>query len=113
MSQSARRGKPAQPPPRLGTEQALAVLRAHADDLRAAYAVRSLALFGSVARGETGRGSDIDLLIDFERPIGLLHFARTARHLEAILGVPVDLVLKRAVLPELHEAILKDAVDVF
>ena len=99
--------------PGLGPQQALAVLRAHAEDLRATYAVRSLALFGSVARGETERCSDVDLLVEFAKPIGLLHLSRTARHIEAILGVPVDLVVKRAVLPELREAILKDAVDVF
>lgn len=91
----------------------LARLRADEPTLRAQHAVRSLALFGSAARGETGAGSDVDLLVEFDRPVGLLHFARTARHLEDVLGAPVDLVLRRAVLPELRDDILRDAVDAF
>ena len=94
-------------------DQALAILRTEAADLRREFAVRSLALFGSLARNRSGVGSDVDLLIEFERPVGLLHFARTARHLEDVLGAPVDLVLRRAVLPELRDDILRDAVDAF
>lgn len=66
----------------------LARLRADKRTLRAEYAVRSLALFGSAARGTTSASSDIDLLIEFDRPIGLLHFSRTARHLTNLLGGP-------------------------
>ena len=94
-------------------QHTFAVLRANRAGLRSAYGVRSLALFGSAARGDARPGSDVDLLVEFDRPIGLLHLTRTARHLEEILGAPVDLVLKRAVLPELREGILNDAVDVF
>lgn len=88
-------------------------LRADERTLKADFAVRSLAVFGSAARGEARPASDIDLLVEFDRPIGLLHFSRTARHLTALLGVPVDLVLRRAVLPELRDDILHDAVDAF
>lgn len=88
-------------------------LRGDEPTLRADFAVRSLSLFGSAARGEAGQASDIDLLVEFDRPIGLLHLARTARHLEELLGAPVDLVLRRAVLPELRDSILRDSVDAF
>lgn len=88
-------------------------LRADEPILRTQFAVRSLALFGSAARGEAGTNSDIDLLVEFERPIGLLHLSRTARHLEELLGSPVDLVLRRALLPEIKDDILRDAVDAF
>lgn len=59
--------------------------------------VRSLALFGSVARGEARPDSDVDLLVEFDRPIGLFHFARVQRRLEEIFGQRVDLVMKDAV----------------
>ena len=51
-------------------------------------------LFGSYARGEANRDSDIDLLIEFDhsRPIGLFHYARMCRELREILGCKVDLV---------------------
>lgn len=88
-------------------------LRIDEPSLRTQYAVRSLAVFGSAARGEAGPASDIDLLVEFDRPIGLLHLARTARHLEELLGAPVDLVLRRAVLPELRDDILGGAIDAF
>jgi uncharacterized protein len=91
----------------------LRALREHRQELADRFAVRSLALFGSVARGEGGAGSDVDLLVEFARPIGLLHLAETALYVEDILGRPVDLVLRRALLPELREGILAEAVDVF
>jgi len=43
--------------------------------------VRSLELFGSVARGEAGPNSDVDLLVEFDRPVGLFHFFRVQRRL--------------------------------
>ena len=79
--------------------QALRTLREHRDRLAERFAVRSLALFGSVARGEAGADSDVDLLVEFSRPIGLLHVSATALFLEEVLGRPVDLVLRRALLP--------------
>jgi predicted nucleotidyltransferase len=72
--------------------------------------VRSLELFGSVARGEAGPQSDVDLLVEFDRPVGLFHFARVQRRLEEILGCRVDLVMKEAVKPQLRARILAEAV---
>lgn len=88
-------------------------LREHRQELADGFAVRSLAMFGSVTRGEAGMGSDVDLLVEFARPIGLLHLSRTALFLEQILGRRVDLVLRRALLPELRDGILAEAVLVF
>ena len=72
--------------------------------------VRSLDLFGSVARGEANADSDVDLLVEFDRPIGLFHFFRVQRRLEEILGARVDLVMRDAVKPQLRERILAEAV---
>ena len=52
-------------------------LRRHRQDLAARFFVKSLALFGSVARDEAGAGSDVDLLVEFDRPVGLLHLIGT------------------------------------
>ncbi len=72
--------------------------------------VRSLDIFGSVARNESAPGSDVDLLVDFNRPIGLFHFFRVQRRLEQILGCRVDLVMRDAVKPQLRDRIFREAV---
>jgi predicted nucleotidyltransferase len=72
--------------------------------------VRSLELFGSVARGEARADSDVDLLVEFERPIGLFHFFRVQHRLEEILGARVDLVMRDAVRPQLRERIFAEAI---
>lgn len=75
--------------------------------------VRSLEIFGSVARGEAAAASDVDLLVEFDRAIGLFHFFRVQRRLEQILGCPVDLVMRDAVKPQLRDRIFRDAVRAF
>jgi len=90
------------------------MLREHREELRQQFAVRSLALFGSVAREEAQDASDVDLLVEFDRPVGLLHLIGTQQHIEDLLGVKkVDLVLRRCVYEELKEDILGEAIDVF
>ncbi|MGB8931435.1 MAG: nucleotidyltransferase family protein [Anaeromyxobacteraceae bacterium] len=76
----------------------------------AALGVRALDLFGSVARGEAGPDSDVDLLVDFDQPVGLFHFVRVQQWLEEILGCRVDLVMREAVRPQLRDRILAEAV---
>jgi len=72
--------------------------------------VQSLALFGSVARDEASPESDVDLLVSFDRPVGLFHFARVRRRLEQILGSPVDLVTEDALRAEMREQIRRQLV---
>ena len=58
-------------------QEALAVLARHQEELQAA-GVKSLAVFGSMSRGEATPQSDIDLLVEFSRPVGLLAFIPSA-----------------------------------
>lgn len=74
--------------------------------------VRSLALFGSAARGELHEGSDIDLLVDFDRPPGFDGYMRVKFYLEEILGLPVDLVMQSALKPWARQAVLEEAIYV-
>jgi uncharacterized protein len=87
-------------------------LEAHKFSLKQ-FNVKSLILFGSVARNEATPESDVDLLVEFDRPIGLLAFVRLKRHLEAILGCSVDLGTPNSLKPRLREPVLEDAVRVF
>lgn len=94
--------------------EALAVLQEHRDELQS-MGVKSLALFGSVARDEARPDSDVDLLVEFDgRPIGLFAIAHMQEYLEGMFpGAKVDLVIRRAVFPEFKENIEREAVDVF
>lgn len=87
----------------------MARLQQAAPDLRT-HAVKELWLFGSAARDELRAGSDVDLLVDFTATVTLFEFARLRRHLESLLGRPVDLVTRDALRPQLREQILREAV---
>ncbi len=87
---------------RMMRDEAIARLKAHETELRDA-GITSLALFGSVARGEAGEGADLDLMceIDGRRVLGLLDFIGLQMQLEDIVGSPVDLVERPCMLPQI------------
>jgi predicted nucleotidyltransferase len=76
------------------------------------FGVREIGLFGSVARGEAGVGSDVDILVDYRpdaRP-DLFEFIDLKEHLERLIGRRVDLVTPAALHPRLRDRILAEAV---
>jgi predicted nucleotidyltransferase len=92
-------------------EQALVMLRNNQDVMRR-FSVKSLYLFGSVARGESKEGSDVDILVEYEpgARVGLFQFVRLRRELSNILGCEVDLATPDSLHKELRDDILKEAV---
>jgi predicted nucleotidyltransferase len=78
--------------------------------LRDRYAVRTLALFGSYARGEARARSDLDLLVEFDRAPSLLKFVQLEQYLSDLVGVKVDLVMKDALKPTIGHQILAELV---
>lgn len=88
------------------------ILREHQPSLTKRFGVRSLALFGSVARDEATAGSDIDLLVEFDRPVGLFELFGLQDELEAILGRSVDLGTVQSLKPRVREKVLEQAVNV-
>ncbi len=90
-------------------DQVLTVLREHRQEITA-LGVASLAVFGSVAREEAGTQSDVDILVEFDQPVGLFEFVRLQQHLEMLLGRRVDLVTPDALRPTMRERILSEAV---
>ena len=89
-------------------DEIAARLDAHRDHLRT-MGVRRLDLFGSRARAEATPTSDVDLLVSFDRPVGLVRFLETKAYLEEILGAPVDLVTEGALHPAMRREILAEA----
>ena len=90
-------------------DEALARLRAARPSL-AAFPIRSLAVFGSVARNEATATSDVDVLVEFSAPVGLLTFVRFKRELERVLGTHVHLATVGALRHDSRDRILKEAV---
>lgn len=89
-----------------------AAISLHRAELRRAHRIRSISAFGSYARGEQKRGSDLDLLAEFEGTITLLDLIGAEQYLSKILGVKVDLIPKEDIRPELKASILREAVKV-
>ena len=75
-----------------------------------AFGVARVSLFGSFARDEGREDSDVDLLVEFSRPIGLFEFVRLQRQLGELVGHRVDLVTPAALKPQLRDRILSEAV---
>lgn len=83
------------------------LLLSNKPDLMKKYSLKSLALFGSFVRDEATENSDLDILVEFDNPIGL-EFVLLADELEEILGVKVDLVTPKALKPKMFEYIKQD-----
>jgi predicted nucleotidyltransferase len=92
----------------------LATLRAHESDLRR-LGVAHTAVFGSVSRGQAGRNSDVDVLVELDesRPIGVFEYARLKLYVNELLGGSGDVVNCRTIKPLLRDSILRDAVNAF
>jgi predicted nucleotidyltransferase len=103
-------------PNQTSTQPALEVivqaLRDQLPGLHKRYGVHSLGVFGSYVRGEQERGSDLDLLVEFDRVPTLFEFVRLERHLSQQLGFPVDLVMKTALRPTIGRHIMDEVVPV-
>ena len=87
-------------------------LRQHLPDLRERHGVTSLGLFGSYVRGEQVEDSDLDVLVEFDRPIGLFGLMATERYISELLDVNVDLVMKQSLRRRIGRAILEEVVPV-
>ncbi len=92
----------------LTREQVLAKLGEERDNIRR-FGVRSLGLFGSVARAENTSASDLDMLVEFEHKSFDAYMDLKA-YLEDLFDCPVDLVLADALKPRLREPILNETV---
>ena len=103
-----------QPTTALQREEVLTILVAHQEELKT-LGVKSLALFGSVARNEARPDSDVDLLIEFEEgqePQGWEYFGFN-QHFEKLLGREVDLANPHQLKPRIRDRILNQAISIF
>lgn len=86
-------------------EEIFATLQRLKGEIAARFSVSRIGIFGSVARGEQTEASDIDILVEFSRPIGFFTFLELEEFLSLNLGAPVDLVTCDALKPIIRERV--------
>jgi uncharacterized protein len=89
----------------------ITILSEHKSSLKKKYYIKTLGIFGSYSRGDFDNNSDIDILVEFEKPVGL-EFIDLADELENLLQKKVDLVSKKAIKPRYFSSINSDLIYV-
>ena len=91
-------------------DEILRTLKKELPPISKKFSVKTIGLFGSYARSEQTEESDIDLLVEFEKPVGFFKFIELEDHLSEKLGVKVDLVTPDALKPIIKPCIMEDVV---
>ncbi len=86
------------------------IINSHREYLRENYSVKSIGIFGSVARGDHKKSSDIDILVELSEPMGFFKFINLEDFLRKILKRKVDLVTKPALKPFIKKNILRETI---
>lgn len=83
------------------------ILQLHKSRLISKYGLKNIAIFGSYSRNQQNDASDLDILVEFSRPVGI-EFIDLAEELEGLLNIKVDLVSRNGVRPEYFQQIESD-----
>lgn len=86
------------------------ILTEHKEELRRKYRVKEIGVFGSFVKGGQRKGSDVDILVEFEEPPSLFVFMDLEEYLSKLLGLKIDLVTKKALKPRIGKRILEEVV---
>ncbi len=94
----------------LSKEKIFRVIRQHRRELKR-YGVKRIGLFGSFARGEENKNSDVDIIVEFEKgEKNFDNFINTVFLLEKILGREVDVLTPESINKHLKPYIVKEAI---
>ena len=93
-------------------EEVLEIVGKHREQLQQ-MGVKSLDLFGSVARNEAREDSDVDFFIEFNGEIGIFEFIKVKLYLDDILKVSVDIGTLDSLRENLREPVIKDIIRAF
>ncbi len=91
-------------------EEILRTIKKDLAYLKEKFKVKSIGIFGSYVRGEQTKTSDIDMLVEFDAPVGFFKFIELEDYLSEKLGVKVDLVTPDALKPLIKPHIIEEAV---
>ena len=90
----------------------LQILKQKNAEMTKQFGVKSLLLFGSVARNESTSASDVDLLVEFNRPVGYFGLFALQDYLEKLLGCRVDLGTPDSLKPYIKERVMGELIRV-
>ena len=90
----------------LSKKKIIKLLASNQSQLKQMYPIKKMGLFGSFARSKQTEESDVDILIEFEKPIGLFTFSRLQLTLSDMLHNNVDLVTPNSLKPLIKDKIL-------
>jgi len=93
-------------------EEILKTLAALNSEIQSRYKVKEIGVFGSLVRGEQTAASDVDLLVDFSEDADLFDLVGLSLFLEEKLRCKVDVVPKRALRPEIRDAVLREVAAI-
>lgn len=76
------------------------------------FKVKDIGVFGSYVTGTEKKGSDVDILVEFEEPVGMFEFLALEDYLSGLLGIRVDLVSRKALKPRIGKRIMTEVIYV-
>lgn len=89
-------------------DQIMNIIQKNMSFLHDKYHIKTIGVFGSVARGDDDPKSDIDILVEFSEPISMFRFIDLEEYLEKLIDRKVDLVTKKALKPAISREILAE-----
>lgn len=85
------------------------VLKKHKNEISSRYSVKRIGIFGSYAKGEQNKKSDVDVLVEFEEPT-FDNFMELSFYLEDLFGMKVDLLTPNSLSPYMRTSVEKEVV---
>lgn len=91
-------------------EEIKKILAKSKSKLKKKYSVIEIGIFGSYVRKEQKETSDLDILVEFEKPLSLLKIVSLENFLSDLIGIKTDIVPKKNIRTELKKFILKETI---
>jgi len=88
------------------------IISEHRKELESKYNVKEIGIFGSYVRAQNSKNSDLDVLVEFSKPIGMFKFLELEEYIQNITGIKIDLVSKKALKPRIGQNILKELIKI-